>query len=803
MMIIQAQILQKRIDIKMKKILILLTLFSFGINAQNILLKQIKNAPAGAMVVYTRTTGVHVDTLLSLVAPTPSLTFQNVTDYGSTTTNSITTGGLLIKQFDEVNDLLRVDKPNGLITLGQRFIHNIGLDGNDAVWYHPNSDNNILRINGDDYRTLFNENNWGNWKEGHGTASPQYPYHFYSNTGTQNGYGSIPFAIEGYNSEIGLTLVNNDTGGRRYNIFSTSDASGVGGGKFVIGDETAGVDRLTVDNTGKVGIGTTNPTAKLDVIGNMRILSPLDAISGGLSNITHSLSITGGWRSSYYSDNGYGTELAFYTSGLKKALLYDNYGYSHFGSAYRFSIKDIATLKSKIFVDMSTGYTGIGDDYSVPNERLEISDGNLRINGLTANSLVYANGSKNLSSITLGSGLSLSSGTLSATSTASTTTITAGTNITVSGSSPNYTVSAPTAVTYTGAIQDVDLGNYNLNAKSLNVTGTAGNGHLHLKHQTVDASSTGSSTTIFADVNGNLKWKNDGLYYSTLNTSSQTADRVFRFQDKSYTLADSAIVATKQGSLTAGTNITISTNTISVSTSPSFTNPTLTGTTTLTGVINHSMSASAASSATVDLAAWTGNYGHITGTTTIVSFGTVQAGAKREITFDGSLTLTSNTVSLILPGNTNIQTAANDVGVFVSEGSGNWRCVSYMRNDESYTAYTPTWTGFSAAPTIASGEARYKMITKNTCHVIIYPSASGTSNANSLTVTLPFTAYNAGTFGLQAYCVPAINNGAFINGSCRTVGGSNVLNCYNGIIGGTWTTSGSKSLFLSIVYQID
>lgn len=260
------------------------------------------------------------------------------------------------------------------------------------------------------------------------------------------------------------------------------------------------------------------------------------------------------------------------------------------------------------------------------------------------------------------------------------------------------------------------------------------------------------------------------------------------------------------GGVTDPLATTIGTQTL---TNKSLTSPTLTGVTTqsttnFNGVVNQ-YSATAASSSTVDLSTVNGNYIHITGTTTINSFGTVQAGAKREITFDGSLTLTSNTLSLILPGNTSIQTAANDVATFVSEGGGNWRCMSYMRNDESYTNYTPTWTGFTAAPTIAAGEARYKMLTKNTCQVIIYPSVSGTSNATTTTVTLPFAAYNAGTFGLQAYCIPVLNNGAMALGSARTTSGSNVLNLYNGAIGGaTWTAGGvAKSAYITIVYQID
>jgi hypothetical protein len=85
-----------------------------------------------------------------------------------------------------------------------------------------------------------------------------------------------------------------------------------------------------------------------------------------------------------------------------------------------------------------------------------------------------------------------------------------------------------------------------------------------------------------------------------------------------------------------------------------------------------------ASASSIDLGAiTTGNYGHVTGTTTITSFGTVAAGIERTLVFDGILTLTHNATSLILATGANRTTAAGDVGVYVSEGSGNWREKAY------------------------------------------------------------------------------------------------------------------------------
>lgn len=79
-----------------------------------------------------------------------------------------------------------------------------------------------------------------------------------------------------------------------------------------------------------------------------------------------------------------------------------------------------------------------------------------------------------------------------------------------------------------------------------------------------------------------------------------------------------------------------------------------------------------------------GGYFHITGTTTItaLAFTTDKAGRRVFVRFSGALTLTHNATSLFLPNDGNdIVTAANDTALFVSEGSGNFRCLAYVRAD--------------------------------------------------------------------------------------------------------------------------
>ena len=69
-----------------------------------------------------------------------------------------------------------------------------------------------------------------------------------------------------------------------------------------------------------------------------------------------------------------------------------------------------------------------------------------------------------------------------------------------------------------------------------------------------------------------------------------------------------------------------------------------------------------ASATTTNIWASAGELNHITGTTTITSFGTAnRAGEIRELIFDDAVTLTHNASTLVIPGGANYTTAAGDV----------------------------------------------------------------------------------------------------------------------------------------------
>lgn len=141
----------------------------------------------------------------------------------------------------------------------------------------------------------------------------------------------------------------------------------------------------------------------------------------------------------------------------------------------------------------------------------------------------------------------------------------------------------------------------------------------------------------------------------------------FVFKTKSVTMSNKTFVAPVLGAAT-GTSLVLS------------------------SFLNEAKGADIASSGTTNIGAATGNYVNITGVTTITAFDTVQAGTRRELNFNGILTLTYNATSLILPTAANITTAAGDTATFISLGSGNWICTKYQRANGAALTGSPSST---------------------------------------------------------------------------------------------------------------
>lgn len=75
------------------------------------------------------------------------------------------------------------------------------------------------------------------------------------------------------------------------------------------------------------------------------------------------------------------------------------------------------------------------------------------------------------------------------------------------------------------------------------------------------------------------------------------------------------------------------------------------------------------------------NFYHITGTTTITDIDWASAvnGSWAWLEFDGILTLTHNSTTLVLPGGANITTAAGDRALFIQDSGDNAHCLAYQR----------------------------------------------------------------------------------------------------------------------------
>jgi hypothetical protein len=102
---------------------------------------------------------------------------------------------------------------------------------------------------------------------------------------------------------------------------------------------------------------------------------------------------------------------------------------------------------------------------------------------------------------------------------------------------------------------------------------------------------------------------------------------------------------------------------------------------TLSTALNYAPQVSIASASIVAVGAAAANNIFISGNTGITGFDTIAAGAERTVIFTSNPLLTYNAISFILPTSASITAAAGDSARFVSLGSGNWRCISYVRFD--------------------------------------------------------------------------------------------------------------------------
>lgn len=222
--------------------------------------------------------------------------------------------------------------------------------------------------------------------------------------------------------------------------------------------------------------------------------------------------------------------------------------------------------------------------------------------------------------------------------------------------------------------------------------------------------------------------------------------------------------------------------------------------------INFAKGGDIASATTTNIGAATGNTVHITGTTTITAFDTVQAGTWRYLIFDGALILTHNGTSLILPTAANITTVAGDTALMMSEGSGNWRCLSYNRKTGSAvlagaTAYTNATAQVSSDLTTTS--ASYADIAGVTLTFtvgqagLVTASFSGSSNgAGSTTNNVGYAILVDAAIVHQTVSRAATSSvmmGISLSWSGSLAAGSHTIKIQNKTAGGTETLMGATN----------
>lgn len=149
-----------------------------------------------------------------------------------------------------------------------------------------------------------------------------------------------------------------------------------------------------------------------------------------------------------------------------------------------------------------------------------------------------------------------------------------------------------------------------------------------------------------------------------------------------------------------------------------------------------------ASAATTDIGAAPSQNIRITGTTTITSLGTAEAGTFRRLRFAGAVTLTYNGASLILQRGTSITTTANATIEAISLGGGVWFCLNYEAPGEFFTRwveYTPVFVGFGTPTNV-----KFRSRRVGSCLEVEGSFTSGSSTIDTGSASLGFNGVSGG-----------------------------------------------------------
>lgn len=157
-----------------------------------------------------------------------------------------------------------------------------------------------------------------------------------------------------------ITLTNTGTGGKSWSLFSTNNSFGQGGGKLLLYNTTDGIDAFVVDSASNMGIGTTSPSQKLHIAGNLRV-------TGAIFDSNNSAGTSG----QVLSSTGSGTDWV----SLSEITGVDGTGTANYVAKWQ----DANTIQNSLIYDNGTN---VGINTTSPFRMLDIA-GSLRVQGST------------------------------------------------------------------------------------------------------------------------------------------------------------------------------------------------------------------------------------------------------------------------------------------------------------------------------------------------------------------------------------------------------------------------------------
>lgn len=158
-----------------------------------------------------------------------------------------------------------------------------------------------------------------------------------------------------------------------------------------------------------------------------------------------------------------------------------------------------------------------------------------------------------------------------------------------------------------------------------------------------------------------------------------------------------------------------------------------------------------------------GGYFHVTGTTTItdIDFATAKNGRIAVLVFDGALTLTHNSTTLVLPGGASITTAAGDSCIVAQDNSDNVKVVSYTRASGAPVVSSSGWDLTGQTWQDVSASRTYSTSYQNTTGKPIMVSADF-STGTSTTFIMQASSDNSSWVNLMGSFTNARNTLSFV-----------------------------------------